>query len=239
LPDFTGRRIVLVIIGAVLALNRPRVRLRTTGLVLRDAEIPWRDITGARTVDGFRTRSVQADHGPQRCDLAPATARRLGVAVEATDIESPLMPRARACLRRGDDRVLAKEVEVYHRSWLNAGVSRAAVVYSLWRVDAGVAPSEEGPAPRPGPLPADDVSSTGYTPDMREPIEGVYLVARRANVVVVIAFSPDHAMVPALLNRDVVRTHYTPGTYRPNARPADLAVATQVANDILSGLTVG
>jgi hypothetical protein len=311
----------VVIFGAVLALNRPRVTLRTTGLVLRDAEIPWRDITGARTVDGFRTRSVQvfvastqtwhtvpalvtslvlpgaayrsgkrrfegwlaehspstvwtsqrwgpawiwpaglavvlaiplstqepwvtwlprpeADHVPQRCDLAPDTAQRLGVAVEATDTESPLMPRARACLRRGDDRVLVTEVEVYHRSWLNGGVSRAAVVYALWRVDTGVLPPEDDPAPRPGPLPADQVSSTGYTPDMREPVEGVYLVARRANVVVFIAFSPDHPTVPALLNRSPERV-FTPGTYRLNARPEDLAAATMVANDILSGLTVG
>jgi len=82
------------------------------------------------------------------------------------------------------------------------------------------------------------VSATGYTPDMRQPVEGVYLVARRANVVVFIAFSPDHPTVAALLNRNVERSHYTSGTYRLNARPDDLAVATQVADELLSAVTV-
>jgi hypothetical protein len=312
---------MVVILGAVLALYRPAATLRTTGLVLRGVEIPWRDITAVRTVDGFRTRSVQvfvasthtwrtvpplvtslvlpgaayrsgmnrfegwlaehspstmwssqrwgpawiwpaglavvlavplstqepwlrwlprpeADHVPQRCELAPATAQRLGVAADATDTESPLVPGARACLRRGDNRILVTDVEVYHRSWLNSGVTTAETVYALWRVDIGVPLSEEDPAPRPGPLPADEVSTTGYTSDMRNPVEGVYVVARRANVVVFIGFSPDHPTVAALFNRNQERTHYSPGTHRLNARPDDLAAATQVANDILSAVTV-
>jgi hypothetical protein len=311
----------VVIIGAVLALNRPSATLRTTGIVLRGVEIPWRDITGARTVDGFRTSYVQvfvvstqtwrtvpalvtsvvlpgaayrsgkrgfedwlAEHSPstvwtsqrwgpawiwpaglavalaislstqepwlrwlprpeatnvpRRCELTPAIAQRLGVAVDATDTESPLVPRARACLRRGDNRVLITDVEVYHRSWLNSGVTVAENVYALWSVDTGVLPSEEDPAPRPGPLPADEVSSTGYAPDMRYQVEGVYLVARRANVVVFIAFSPDHPTVAPLFNRNPQRTYMTE-TYRLNARPDDLEAATLVANDLLSGLTVG
>ena len=62
----------------------------------------------------------EADHVPQRCELSAAAAQRLGVAVDATDTESPLVPRGRACLRRGDNRVLITDVEVYHRSWLNS-----------------------------------------------------------------------------------------------------------------------
>ena len=311
----------VVIIGALLTLYRPAATLRTTGLVLGGVEIPWRDISGARTVDGFRTRSVQvfvvsthtwrtvpalltsrvlpgrayrsqkqrferwlaeyspstpwtdqrwgpgwiwpvglavvlavplstqdpwhewvprpeASSVPQPCDLAPATARRLGVAVDATDTESPLMPGARACQRRGDNRVLVTAVEVYHRAGLRGGVNIAQAVYALWRVDLGITPSDE-PAPQPGPLPADEVSSTGYTPDMRDPVEGVYLVARRANVVVFVAYSPDHPTMAALFNRNVQPNHYRPGTYRLNARPDDLAVATQVASEILSAITVG
>jgi hypothetical protein len=41
-----------------------------------------------------------------------------------------------------------------------------------------------------------------------------------------------------LFNRNPQRTYMT-GTYRLNARPDDLAAATLVANDLLSGLTVG
>jgi hypothetical protein len=66
----------------------------------------------------------------------------------------------------------------------------------------------------------------------------VYLIARKANVVVFIAYSPDHDTVIPLLERQTHRDHYEPYAYRLNARPEDLAVASRVADELLGGITL-
>ena len=172
---------------------------------------------------------------PARCDLSPATADSLGVEQTPTIVDSPLVRSAQACARKGDHRILITAVERYQRDGVRNGVGLAEHVYTAWSVEFQDNPPGV-PAPKPGPLPADEVSSSGYAPDNRSTVEGVYLVARRANVVVFIAYSPDKDTIVPLLERDPNPDHYKPYAYRRNARPEDLAVATRVANELLGGI---
>jgi hypothetical protein len=179
----------------------------------------------------------EANGVPGQCDLSPATADSLGVAETATTVDSPLVWAAKACARTGDHRVLITAVERYGRTGVRNALGTAKHIYTEWRVDFHGSPTSD-PPPEPGPLPADEVSSSGFAPDDRSPVQGVYLVARKANVVVFIAYSPDHDTVVPLLARNPYADHYQPWAYRLNARPEDLAVATRVANELLGGITV-
>jgi hypothetical protein len=107
-------------------------------------------------------------------------------------------------LRKGEDRVLVTQVEQYHRDGLRNGTGVAHNVYTQWRVDLGNA--------APPPLPADETSATGCAVDDRTPTEGVYLVARKANVVLFIAYDPERDTVIPTLKRD--RTLTTTGPAR-------------------------
>ena len=130
----------------------------------------------------------------------------------------------------GEHHVPVTEVERYGRDDLRNGTGLAKLVYTQWRVDLGDAV--------PPALPADEVSVTGYARDDTTPVEGVYLAARKDNVVVFVVYAPKGDTVRPLLKGNPHPDHDRAYAYRLRARPDDVAVAARVAGDILSAITL-
>jgi hypothetical protein len=172
---------------------------------------------------------------PAYCDVDLTN----GLTNQSLEVDSPLVPGTRACMRKGDNRVLVVQVASFRRSALVNGAGIAHGLYDRCSFD-GYDDTDAAAALGPGPVPADEISASGYEVTGRE--YGVYLIARKANAIVFVAYSSTTDVGVPAWTCDVVSTgsgyRYVHGALT-GANPGDLRTATNVARQILDAMTLG
>ena len=174
----------------------------------------------------------EVDAAPDYCGIDPSPNR--------TVVDSLLVTRTKACQVETSGSLLVVQSLAYGRSGLVNGTGVAHHLYVRCTLpDVG---DLGGQAPARPQLPGvGEVSAASYAPADMNDTAGVYLLARKANLVVFVVYSPDGIATPRWTCAHDTAYHFggTPQNdfVLSSPDPAQLTVAVDIANQILDSVT--